>query len=273
MKPKTDVKYYRDPALPGIDICRVAKSNHHFPEHFHDDLYIITLIITGNCYCLGKDRQDEVSGPGCVTLLNPGQIHSGSPANDNLLDYAVCHLSLNAIAGLARDACSSPAPEFTATLLTDAKTTALMSHLFKTMITSRDSLEKEALMVAVSHFLLSRYSLERKQNRTHRLRHQPVIKAKEILSCALDRKLYLGEVAQSVGLSRYYFLRAFKRETGISPHLYRTLKRVEAARTLLSGGTPQAQVALETGFVDQSHFSNTFRRYVGATPKQYLAQK
>ncbi len=273
MKPKTDVTYYRDPSLPGIDICRVARSDHHFPEHFHDDLYIISLIMSGNCYCLGKGRQDEASVAGNVTLINPGQIHSGAPADDSRLDYAICHLSLEAMAGLVRETGSGPRPEFTKALVNDPKTTALMTHFFKTMISSQDSLEKESLMVAVSHFILSRYGLESGQGRDHRLRHQPVARAREILSCELDRKLALENVAQTVGLSRYHFLRTFKRETGLSPHHYRTLKRVEAAKTLLSDGMPQVQVALETGFTDQSHFSNTFRRYVGATPKQYLAQK
>ena len=45
-------------------------------------------------------------------------------------------------------------------------------------------------------------------------------------------------MARSVGLSRYHFLRTFKRETGLSPHMYRTLKRVEAARKLLLSGMP-----------------------------------
>lgn len=29
------------------------------------------------------------------------------------------------------------------------------------------------------------------------------------------------------------------------------------------------EVALETGFNDQSHFTHTFKRYAGVTPKQY----
>ena len=273
MKAKTDVIYYRDPGLPGIDICRVAQSRHHFPEHFHDDLYIVSLILSGHCYCLGKGRQDQVSGPGTVTLLNPGQIHTGAPADNSRLDYAVCHFSLEAMADLAHEADGHSEVEFTAALVKDPLASKLLAHLFKTMMTSQDCLEKEALMVSAVHFILSRYSLKEKRGHGRFLRHHSVIRARQMLSESLDQKLGLEKVAKSVGLSRYHFLRTFKKETGLSPHLYRTLKRVEAAKPLLARGMPPSQVALETGFSDQSHFSNTFRRYVGATPKQYLINK
>lgn len=273
MRPKTDVIYYRDPALPGIDICRVAKSRHHFPEHFHDDLYIVSLILSGHCYCLGKGHQDQVSGPGTVTLLNPGQIHTGAPAGNSRLDYAVCHFSLEAMANLAHDTCGRPEAEFTAALVKDPLISKVLAHLFKIVMTSQDSLEKEALMVSAVHFILSRHSLKKKRGHDRFLRHQSVIRARQMLAESLDQKLGLEKVAKSVGLSRYHFLRTFKKETGISPHLYRTLKRVEAAKALLTRKISPSQVALETGFFDQSHFSNTFRRYVGATPKQYLADK
>ena len=101
-------------------------------------------------------------------------------------------------------------------------------------------------------------------------RKQRVVdQAKEILSEDLDRRLSLEAVASAVGLSRYHFLRLFKRQTGMPPHQFRTQRRIDAARRLIRKGLPFSQVALDVGFNDQSHFSNNFRKFIGATPSQY----
>ncbi|MCG8553527.1 MAG: AraC family transcriptional regulator [Desulfobacterales bacterium] len=268
MRPKTDVRYYRDQALPGIDVCRVVKSRHHF----HDDLYIVSMITSGHCYCLGKGRQEEVSEPGTVTLINPGQIHTGAPADGQPLDYALCYFSLKAMAGLASDFMPGGIPEFSTSILKEPVLTAMVRHLLVTMMQSRDSLEKEAVLVSTLHFILSKYGLTGKLSAGDRsLGRHAVTEAKRLLASDLDQKLSLERVAKRVGVSRFHFLRIFKENAGISPHLYRTFKRIELSKKLLSRGMLPAQVAFETGFADQSHFSNTFRRYVGATPRQYLA--
>jgi AraC-like DNA-binding protein len=93
----------------------------------------------------------------------------------------------------------------------------------------------------------------------------------EFLAEEFDRKISLEEVARVCGLSRYHFLRVFKQETGLPPHLFRTLRRIDRAKELLRSGVCVAQTALMVGFSDQSHFSNTFRKYTGATPGQYLS--
>ena len=268
MRPKTDVKFYRDADLKGIDICRVNNSRHNFPEHFHDDLYIIGHISAGACYCLEVGKTETVAGPGGVTLLNPGQIHSGVPLKGEQITYTMCNISAKILADWAEDLGT---PEFTTPVTQDPQSAALMSHLLATLTSGSDNLEKEALMLSVIHFLLARHGKEQSPQKDAALRHQPVVRAKDLLAGELDRKITLAEVSRSVGLSQYHFIRAFKRETGLSPHMYRTLKRIEKAGGLLRQGIRPAQVALETGFSDQSHFANTFRKYMGATPKQYLA--
>ncbi len=93
--------------------------------------------------------------------------------------------------------------------------------------------------------------------------------AKDYLSADLDMKLSLDSVAGKIGLSRFHFIRMFKRHTGLSPHQFRIRHRIDAAKILIQKGLPLSEIALETGFSDQSHFTNTFRQSTGLTPSQY----
>ena len=95
--------------------------------------------------------------------------------------------------------------------------------------------------------------------------------AADCLSADLDRKITLEDAAEAAGLSKYHLLRSFKSFYGLSPHLFRTQKRIDAARTLIQKGFSLSDVAAETGFTDQSHLTNQFKRYTGATPGQYCS--
>ncbi len=99
--------------------------------------------------------------------------------------------------------------------------------------------------------------------------NKKVLLAKGYLSKNLDTGISLGTVAKKVGVSRFHFIRLFKQQTGISPHQFRIQCRIQAAKELIHQKIPFAQVALETGFSDQSHFANTFRRSTGSSPGQY----
>ena len=79
----------------------------------------------------------------------------------------------------------------------------------------------------------------------------------------------LDTLARKAGLSRFQALRAFKRRYGLPPHAYQLCLRVSLARGLLVDGAPPADVAVQCGFVDQSHFTRHFKRIVGVTPTQY----
>lgn len=92
----------------------------------------------------------------------------------------------------------------------------------------------------------------------------------EFISANLDRPLSLETLSRIVGMDVYRFARAFKQSTGTSPHRYLLQLRVARAKELLrDGDRPIADVALRTGFATQSHFSVTFRRITGMTPRSY----
>jgi AraC-like DNA-binding protein len=77
-------------------------------------------------------------------------------------------------------------------------------------------------------------------------------------------------VAQVAGLSVCHFARMFKQTVGISPHRYVLQCRVEWARELLAGtDMPLSEIAIVTGFSDQSHYTRWFREITGITPGSY----
>ena len=87
----------------------------------------------------------------------------------------------------------------------------------------------------------------------------------------LDAGLTLEQMAAAAHLSVYHFARQFKAATGLPPHQYVILRRVERARQLLQAGTDLslAEVALHAGFSDQSQLSHHFKRLVGVTPRRF----
>jgi AraC-like DNA-binding protein len=84
-----------------------------------------------------------------------------------------------------------------------------------------------------------------------------------------DQKLNLGELARRFALDKYQLIRHFKRQVGLTPNGYLTMLRIEQAMCLLAQGHALVEVALETGFYDQSHFARYFRTYTGVTPRRY----
>lgn len=86
----------------------------------------------------------------------------------------------------------------------------------------------------------------------------------------------LESLAAEAGLSLYYFLRVFKRETGYTPHEYLIHTRMAHARYLL-GNTqlPIKEICYQSGFSNESTFCASFKQRQGMTPSQYqsLMQK
>jgi AraC family transcriptional regulator len=92
-------------------------------------------------------------------------------------------------------------------------------------------------------------------------------RVRELLRGHFSENLALGQVAAAVGVSADHLARSFRQYQGCTLGEYVRKLRVEAScRRLAGSDSPLAQVALEAGFADQSHFTKTFKRYMGVTP-------
>jgi AraC family transcriptional regulator len=87
----------------------------------------------------------------------------------------------------------------------------------------------------------------------------------------LDTGPTLEQMAAVARLNPYYLARQFKRATGLPPHQYLIMRRIERAKKLLQtgGDVSLAEVAAHAGFSDQSQFCQHFKRLTGVTPGQF----
>lgn len=99
------------------------------------------------------------------------------------------------------------------------------------------------------------------------------LKLKQIKDHIEDRlaeDLSIANLADLVPMSPFHFARTFKASTGEAPHRYVMQRRIERAKVLLSVKQfSVAEVAYQTGFSNQSHFTAQFRKAIGMTPKQF----
>jgi AraC family transcriptional regulator len=88
----------------------------------------------------------------------------------------------------------------------------------------------------------------------------------------LAEPIEVADLAGVAGLSQAHFARVFARATGDTPHRFVMKRRVCRARDLLSAGEATlAEVAVRSGFGNQSHMSTAFAREVGLSPARYRA--
>ncbi len=89
----------------------------------------------------------------------------------------------------------------------------------------------------------------------------------EYMEAHLAEALQLSDFAKLIGMSRSHFSQAFRRSTGMPPHRWHLNARIRRAQELLlDTGVPLADVAYQTGFADQSHFTKIFQRQIGTSP-------
>jgi len=92
-------------------------------------------------------------------------------------------------------------------------------------------------------------------------------RAKEFMAANLSTGVRLRDLAEITRLSQSQFGRAFKASTGLAPHRWQmNLRITRAQQLLLDGELSLAQIALVTGFSEQSHLTRVFRSIVGVSP-------
>jgi AraC-like DNA-binding protein len=101
--------------------------------------------------------------------------------------------------------------------------------------------------------------------------HRRIQEAIVFMEANFASRMTREEVARVAGLSPFHFSRLFHALVGLTPHRFLLRCRLRNARKLLRvDERPSfADIAAETGFADQTHFTRHFRSAFGKSPQEF----
>jgi AraC-like DNA-binding protein len=261
--------YWRSPLLPGADMVTAEYYDHEFTPHWHD-AYTVPVIEAG-AECYDYRGAHHVAEAGSVPVINPGELHTGARAVDSGWRYRVFYLPVPFVEALAEEvfAQKTASPWFPVDIIRDNDLARRLIRAHYALESSVDLLAAETALVDAVSTLIARHATERPSRSVIATDAVRVESMKSRLADDLLAPVTLTELAQTVGLSTFHAARLFTRETGLAPHAWRNQLRIVRALPALRAGASVTDVAMESGFTDQSHFTRHFKRVFGVPPGRW----
>jgi AraC-like DNA-binding protein/mannose-6-phosphate isomerase-like protein (cupin superfamily) len=239
-----------------------------FPNHFHE-YYVIGFIENGKRHLICNNEEFNIER-GDLLLFNPHDNHTCEQMDGKTLDYRCINVQPDIMRKAVFEITGkNDLPYFTPQVIFHSDLVPLLRELHLIVMQEEKDFRKEEIFFFFLEQLIREYTEQG-------IPPASVQQSTEIKSiCDFLEENYmknitLNDLSNLTGLSKYYLLRSFTKQKGISPYSYLETIRIDKAKNLLKQGALPIDVALQTGFTDQSHFSHFFKRFIGLTPKQYM---
>ncbi len=241
------------------------------PEHCHEEYQLcLSLDCPGEYYYRGTHYWVPT---GSLSVIHPGEMHTGRDIEDRqtCATFRMLYINPDAVKSVASEIAGNEtnSPFFPEAIILNADLAQrfLDFHRASQGIASR--LEQDSLLLSLLEQLIVNHTDTTFELRPIGREREAIRRVREYLQEHYGEDVTLNRLAQIADLSSYYLSRVFKAEVGISLKQYQAQVRIDRAKILISKGIPIQRVAADTGFVDQSHLTHHFKRFVQTTPGQY----
>jgi AraC-like DNA-binding protein len=265
-RPREWVRYRS--GTEGVELLEASFEQHVYERHIHDTYAIgVTLDGVQRFWCRGATHD---SVPGNVIVIPPGEAHDGESGTEGGYTYRMFYVSIGRMTELASDAFDRPASSLQlrdACLLRDPAFAHELDAAWKAMSAQPTSLASDDLFTEV----LARLDVRHAQSvvRARWLDGRGLQHVRDYLREHVDEHVRLDELAAIASMSRFQLTRQFEKAYGLPLHAYHVHLRLGEAKRRLRRGIPIATVAVDLGFVDQSHLNRRFKGAFGMTPRQW----
>jgi AraC-like DNA-binding protein len=250
----------------GIELLQARFEHHVYDRHMHDSYAIgVTLRGVQRFWCRGSHHD---STPGQVIVIRPGEVHDGRSGTAGGYAYRMFYVRPEIVQAhvdeTRRDASDLAV---SGPLVSDPVAFSLLNAGWTAMASSPSSLASDELLLRGLGALAAK---AREPSERPTRGNDPALKrVRDYLHEHLERPVTLSELSALSSLSRFQLTRRFQKRYGLPVHGYLRHLRLEEAKRRLARGDEIALVAMDLGFVDQSHLHRRFRGSYGMTPGQW----
>lgn len=260
------------PHLNGLTLLRADFVTYSFKRHSHD--YFVIGMIEDGLQKFSYQRDLFVTPTTGLIVINPGEAHTGESAVDSGFRYRALYPEPETMQQIASEIkCrTQDIPFFSQPVIHDTDLFHSIYRLHTTLETAAPALEQESrYLSALAHLIIRHSDTHLHASAVGRERHE-IKRVCAYIEDNFGQDITLSMLADLVHWNPFYLLRVFRNEMGLPPHAYLETVRIRVGQRLLKQGVPIMQVAYDTGFSSQSHFTTTFKRLIGVTPGHYAQQ-
>lgn len=250
-----------------IEAYRFKGIMQKFPNHFHEH-YVIGFIEKGQRYLSCKNKEYTTS-TGDLLLFNPFDSHTCEQIDDKVLDYRCINIKPEIMKKTVFEITGKNyLPKFNQPVIFRSELVPLLQELHYIIMEEELDFKKEELFFFLIEQLIEEHTEPNLQSNLENTNIE-IQAVCDYLENNYAEHIILDELSTIAGMNKYSLLRNFTKWKGITPYRYLENIRVNKAKKLLEKGVEPIDAAIQTGFVDQSHFTNFFKNFIGLTPKQY----
>lgn len=272
MKKRNEIiKIFNLPFTDEIEAVTGVNISNTFKRHIHK-VYIVGKVTEGKRVITHRKGSSEVS-KGELFIINPGQVHSCSSAQDSTChSYQILSVTSDKMQSIAKGISekSEKKPYFAQINYRDNNISEKLCNLFSLLTAHQAQLEIETEIISLLSELIMKFSESPPEICAIGEQAISVKRVCTYIANHYSENLSLNQLSRIACLSPFHFQRVFTKLMGISAHDYLIYYRINESKKMLMESKEIVDIAFETGFVDQSHFSKIFKKTVGVPPGKYI---
>jgi AraC family transcriptional regulator len=249
-------------------VCTAGPGDRPFEER-HEGMSI-ALVVAGT-FDYRADTGRALLHPGALLLGNHGACYRCGHDHGTGDVCVSAHVGVETFADIAATVAGSSRFRFPVAMLPARRELLAHAAVLGALAKRRDPVDAEETLIGFMAAAIGLFSGEgRAAARVSASDEKRVARALRHMEMHAHERLDLDRIASVAAMSKFHFLRVFRRVAGVTPHQYLLNFRLRrAAANLLTTAEPVSNVAYDAGFGDLSTFNAAFRARLGTSPRAF----